>query len=56
MLLRGVSTPGHTGRGRDLSAASNRVAMTQMTMGGAGVNEANGVLSEATAAATEIYP
>ena len=38
----------HTGRGRGLSAASYRAAMTQMTMGGAGANAVSGVLSEAS--------
>lgn len=35
--------PPDTGRGRGPSAASYRAAMTQMTMGGAGVSAANGV-------------
>ena len=36
--------PADTGSGRGPLAASYRVAMTQMTMGGSGVSEANGVL------------
>ena len=36
--------PPDTGRGRGPLAASYCEAMTQMTMGGAGVSEANGVL------------
>ena len=40
---RGVSTP-NTGRRRGQLAASYREAMTQITMGGAGVSKANGVL------------
>ena len=36
--------PADTGSGRGPLTASYRVAMTQMTMGGSGVSEANGVL------------
>ena len=36
--------PADTGSGRGPLAASYRVAMTQMTMGGSEVSEANGVL------------
>ena len=36
--------PADTCSGRGPLAASYRVAMTQMTMGGSGVSEANGVL------------
>ena len=36
--------PADMGSGRGPLAASYRVAMTQMTMGGSGVSEANGVL------------
>ena len=34
-----------TGRGRDLTAASYRAAMTKMTLGGAEANAVSGVLS-----------
>ena len=40
---RRACPPPDTGRGRGPSAASYRAAMTQMTMGGAGVSAANGV-------------
>ena len=40
---RRACPPPDTGRGRGPSAASYRSAMTQMTMGGAGVSVANGV-------------
>ena len=40
---RRACPPPDTGRGRGPSAASYRAAMTQMTMGGAGVSVANGV-------------
>ena len=36
--------PADTGSGRGPLAASYRAAMTQKTMGGSGVSEANGVL------------
>ena len=40
---RRACPPPDTGRGRGPSAARYRAAMTQMTMGGAGVSAANGV-------------
>ena len=43
-MIAEACPPADTGSGRGPLAASYRVAMTQMTMGGSGVSEANGVL------------
>ena len=43
-MIAEACPPADTGSGRGPLAASYRAAMTQMTMGGSGVSEANGVL------------
>ncbi len=43
-MIKEACPPPDTGRGRGPLAASYCAAMTQMTMGGAGVSVANGVL------------
>ena len=43
-MIAEACPPADTYSGRGPLAASYRVAMTQMTMGGSGVSEANGVL------------
>ena len=43
-MIEEACPPADTGSGRGPLAASYRAAMTQMTMGGSGVSEANGVL------------
>ena len=45
--LRGVATPGH-GEGEGSAVDKFRVSGTQETVEGAGANEVNGVLSEAS--------
>ena len=44
VVIEEACPPADTGSGRGPLTASYRVAMTQMTMGGSGVSEANGVL------------
>ena len=43
-MIEEACPPADTGSGRGPLTASYRAAMTQMTMGGSGVSEANGVL------------
>ena len=44
VVIAEACPPADTGSGRGPLAASYRAAMTQKTMGGSGVSEANGVL------------
>ena len=44
VVIEEACPPADTGSGRGPLTASYRAAMTQMTMGGSGVSEANGVL------------
>ena len=43
-MIEEACPPADTGSGRGPLVARYRAAMTQMTMGGSGVSEANGVL------------